>query len=287
MRTAGAGWDEAAILDEETIVIGTERHSIRTPEQVTIEYRLAGLGSRALAWLVDQMVQISLTVLSMRALGFTPAFIRDALAFILLFAMQAGYGIVLEWIWDGQTLGKKVLGIRVIDARGFPVSPLSVLIRNVFRWLDFIPVAYGVGGIAALLDRRTRRLGDLVAGTIVVSERRPPIPRPVSEGFSRPNSLDRPEIRRRALRRIPPALREFVLELLVRREALDDDARFDLFERTAQLLRSLLDLPEEAFLSGERLVEDVAALLYARGVERVTPPRRDPSSRTPPARGTP
>lgn len=248
----------------ETLVIGTERHAIRTPEQVVIEYRIAGLGSRSIAWLIDQVLMLAGLIIAGQFLSRLPGPARVAVEYIALFAVQIGYAMVFEALWDGQTPGKRLLGIRVIDARGFSVSPVSVLVRNVVRALDFLPIAYGIGGMAALLDPLGRRVGDLAAGTIVVSERHPAIPRRVAEGFSRPNSLDRPEIRTRALRRIPPALREYILSLLLRRDRLDDDARIDLFERTADLLARRLEIPRESFLSGERLVEDVAAILYAR-----------------------
>jgi len=247
-------------------MIGTERHAIRTPEQVVIEYRIAGLGSRSLAWLIDQAVLFAALAVASLLLAWIPAIARTALGMIAGFVIFVGYSMAFEAAWDGQTPGKRMLGIRAIDARGFSISPVSVLIRNAVRALDFFPPPCGVaiGGIVALLDPLGRRIGDLAAGTIVISERHPPIPRRVAEGFSRPNSLDRPEIRTRALRRIPPALRECILSLLLRRDRLDDDARIDLFDRTADLLARRLEIPRESFLSGERLVEDVAAILYAR-----------------------
>src|SRR5207245_10651733 len=87
------------------------------------------------------------------------------------FAIFWGYFIVSEAVWSGQTLGKRALRLRAVDARGGPITVSQALIRNLVRIVDFLPSYYLVGAIAIFVTHRNQRLGDLAAGTVVVRER--------------------------------------------------------------------------------------------------------------------
>jgi uncharacterized RDD family membrane protein YckC len=160
-------------------------YRVDTPEQIDVAYDLAGLGSRFLASLVDSLVQtvllllvFGLGTLGLRwLLGLTlseAAAGRFALpiAMVVTFALWWGYHVFFEMVWHGQTPGKRAVGLRVIKEGGYPIGLGESLVRNLVRVLDALPGVYAVGGLVMFVDRRSRRLGDLVAGTVVVKERR-------------------------------------------------------------------------------------------------------------------
>jgi uncharacterized RDD family membrane protein YckC len=153
--------------------------SIRTPENIELSFALAGPGSRAAAYFIDLMIMsaagqmlinllaFALVALS-RTMGVTSELWISAIAALLAFALYNGYFILLEWLWNGQTPGKRLLHIRVIKRGGFALRFFDTLLRNLLRAIDFLPLFYGVGLTSLLLSRDSQRLGDLVAGTLVV-----------------------------------------------------------------------------------------------------------------------
>jgi len=177
--------------------VADERLTVATPERVTLEYELAGLGSRFAAALVDGLIQSALLGLVLGGLaafgslscdpliGAMERHSRgepDALTQLLsgrlvlvtvggLFVVQFVYHALFEGGRDGQTPGKRLLGVRVVRDGGFPLGWGAAVLRNLVRPLDFLPIFFGVGVAVALLTSRTQRLGDLAAGTLVVRER--------------------------------------------------------------------------------------------------------------------
>ena len=154
---------------------------IDTPENVSFGYDVAGIGSRFLAALVDTILMLLLQVIIFGtiflALGNSdsltssaPAWVVGALSFIA-FIFFWGYYIFFEILWNGQSPGKRMVGLRVIRVDGTPVTAAEVVIRNLVRLIDFLPSAYGVGVIAMFVNDKSRRLGDLAAGTVVVHDR--------------------------------------------------------------------------------------------------------------------
>ncbi len=159
---------------------------IETPEQVIFSYTVAGVGSRAAAAIVDYLLMIA-GFLLIAILWSVVASLLDvkndpfgkmlggwAVAFLILalFGVQVGYFMVFEAIWDGQTPGKRRLGIRVVQDGGFSVSVGASAVRNVARILDMQPgLAYAVGIASAAISPSGKRLGDFLAGTIVVQEK--------------------------------------------------------------------------------------------------------------------
>jgi uncharacterized RDD family membrane protein YckC len=159
-----------------------EQVRIDTPEQVALELPIAGVGSRFMAIVVDTLVQVGVglvgivlllaTSLTQGPAGIARAWaaIGPALFVLLTFSLYWGYFAVFEIAWKGQTPGKRAAGIRVIKESGAPVDVASAILRNLVRAIDWLPALYGVGIITMLLNRHSRRLGDFVAGTIVVHE---------------------------------------------------------------------------------------------------------------------
>jgi uncharacterized RDD family membrane protein YckC len=161
-----------------------DRLEIDTPEQIALELPLAGVGSRCLALVVDTLLQILLYFLAVLALsvlgrlgGYTivrwlSGCVAPVLVVLFLFCLYWGYFAFFETVWAGQTPGKRVARIRVIKESGRPVNVFEAIGRNLVRVVDFLPAFYGAGLVCMLVDKRNRRLGDFVAGTVVVHERR-------------------------------------------------------------------------------------------------------------------
>jgi uncharacterized RDD family membrane protein YckC len=153
--------------------------SIRTPENIELSYALAGPGSRAAAYFIDLLIMSVLCQMLINLLAYAIALLLSALgangnlwvlaiASLGTFALYNGYFILLEWLLNGQTPGKRLLHIRVIKQGGYALRFFDTLLRNLLRIVDFLPLFYGVGLTSLLLTRDSQRLGDLVAGTLVV-----------------------------------------------------------------------------------------------------------------------
>ncbi|MBU9710505.1 RDD family protein [Evansella tamaricis] len=161
-----------------------DKVSIKTPEFVSLQFQTAGLGSRAIAFMIDQAILIIINMIILvilffvmtgpESLGYsiqTPT-IPIAIAIILIFIINAGYFFLLEYMTGGRTIGKKLLGIRVIQDNGHSITLLSSFIRNLLRLIDSLPASYLTGILMIFFHSQHKRLGDVVAGTIVVHERK-------------------------------------------------------------------------------------------------------------------
>lgn len=147
---------------------------ILSPEKTVLSYRLAGLGARLLAHIVDVVAIIGFYMLLGIGSGFLGIVMESSIIQLVLTVLLAAfpflYFILLEAYWGGQTLGKKVAQIRVRLVDGTPVTPLSAAARNLLRPADMLPIPYFSGVVAMFLNPRMQRLGDLVAGTVVIHE---------------------------------------------------------------------------------------------------------------------
>ncbi|MEO8647687.1 MAG: RDD family protein [Acidobacteriota bacterium] len=191
-----------------TPLIETEESLIiETPERVPLAFALASIGNRFLAAAVDHFIQY-LSIFLIAWLAFSIAgigvFSGDnaadrvladmpnwaiALLIIILFALFAGYFAVFEWLWNGQTPGKRLLKLRVIRDDGRPLTIWEAIGRNLLRIVDaapgFLLPVYSVGLLVIFMNRRDQRLGDLFAGTVVIRERLDEAPT-FAETFSNP-----------------------------------------------------------------------------------------------------
>jgi uncharacterized RDD family membrane protein YckC len=189
---------EAIIETEETLVI-------ETPERVPLAFALASIGNRFLAAAIDHFIQYFLiiavvwTFLSLAGFGEQAGVIEEiqreapkwmiAVMIFILFLLFAGYFIFFEWLWDGQTPGKRLLKLRVIREDGRPITLWEAIARNLLRVFDAIPgfllPIYSVGLIVIFLSNRDQRVGDIFAGTVVIRERTDEAPT-FDETFSNP-----------------------------------------------------------------------------------------------------
>jgi uncharacterized RDD family membrane protein YckC len=162
--------------------------NIETPEQVELRFPIAGIGSRFLAILTDSIIQVATLFLlflglalivsaapkisgAAAALSDTGAKWFVAGVVVFHFLLYWGYYSLFEALWNGQTPGKRLFKIRVIKDSGRQITLFEALARNLLRVIDMLPSFYLVGVITMLCNREQKRLGDLVAGTIVVHER--------------------------------------------------------------------------------------------------------------------
>ena len=161
---------------------------IDTPEQIALELPLAGIGSRFLGLVIDTLIQFVLYLIGAVAVGFSAAlggavgisrYLRwipvswaPAIAILFMFSVYWGYFAFFEIIWKGQTPGKRLAKIRVIKESGRPINAYEAIARNLLRAIDGLPGMYGVGIVCMMLNSQNRRLGDYVAGTVVVHDKR-------------------------------------------------------------------------------------------------------------------
>jgi uncharacterized RDD family membrane protein YckC len=151
--------------------------AVETPERVRFYYRLAGPGPRAAAWLIDGVIRavillalvffVTLFALVPGGLGWS-----SGLLAVAVFLLDWFYGAIFETLLSGRTPGKMALSLRVVKEDGAPGRFQDFLLRNVLRGVDFLPLFFGIGVLTMLMDRKLRRIGDMVAGTVVVIEQR-------------------------------------------------------------------------------------------------------------------
>jgi uncharacterized RDD family membrane protein YckC len=241
---------------------------VPTPERVSFDYQVAGLGTRAVAQILDLLiVGVILTAVAFMAFG--AAVIGATAATLVMvigsFVVIFGYFWLSESLWSGQTVGKKAFRLRAVGDRGEPLTFAQAGIRNVVRIVDFLPYGYGVGLIVLFANGKGKRLGDLAAGTIVVkdsdhvwlwqlpgarSPAPPPGASPLPAGVSeRPLAAYAPaSAGELTLRRLDPEVRRLVAAYARRRPELSLDVRVQLATQVQSSLRGAL--PEVFAQSG-------------------------------------
>src|SRR3989442_3456961 len=162
------------------MAVSLGRLEVETADHVVLRYDLAGGGNRGFAALVDYIIATLIYIGAFfmcttfaNAIGVQAASPYFGIAVLLTFALAWSYFILLEWLGNGQTIGKRIFGLRVIADDGAPAGFIAVLVRNLLRVVDFLPSFYGLGLLAIVLSSRSQRLGDLAAGTFVVRAPRP------------------------------------------------------------------------------------------------------------------
>ena len=226
---------------------------IQTPEGVQFVHQLASPVVRFIALAFDlSVISATWSVLSVAVslLGWISPDLAGAFAVLFYFVLSIGYFMILELIWRGQTLGKRFLRLRVMDAAGLKLSPSQIVLRNLLRFVDSIPVLYFFGGLVALTSARSQRLGDMAAGTVVV--RVPEIEPPEISGIlgTQYNSFrDHPRLEALLRQRVPPEQSSIALEALRRRDEMDSVQRNRLYSELADYFREQVTFPEEITLS--------------------------------------
>jgi uncharacterized RDD family membrane protein YckC len=241
---------------------------IRTPEGIVFSQLLAGPVTRFLAWWVDLICVIALLVvmsLVLSLLGLLSGNLAGALGSLGYFVISIGYGIACEWGWRGQTVGKRLLRLRVVDAEGLRLQFNQIVVRNLLRFVDALPVFYVVGGVACWLSSKCQRLGDLAANTIVI--RNPRVAEPDLDQLlaGKYNSLRQyPHLTARLRQRVLPAEAAVILQALMRRDEFEPVARVELFSELAKHFKAKVDFPAEALdgITDEQYIRNVVDVIY-------------------------
>jgi uncharacterized RDD family membrane protein YckC len=240
-------------------------HEVLTTEKVPFTYRVAGLGSRFLAWLVDLL---ALILFALPALFYTGVLeggrpgLGQAIFQLWLFLLAWGYFLLFEWLWDGQTLGKRLLGIRVIRRNGTSLAFVGSALRNIVRIVDLLPFFYALGFAVSASNRQNLRLGDLAADTLVVHlDRRGG---PVQAILDAESDKACVALLRQRLNQLDREQRQTLLDLCLRRDQLRVAERARLFRATSLFVQEHLDLAPAEYESDEKFVLKLAAALGER-----------------------
>ena len=251
--------------------MNTAALEIRTPEGILFSQKLAGPVTRFLAWLIDLMcIGVALKVVSylVNWVKLIDSNLGGAAGILAYFGVMIGYGIFCEWAWRGQTVGKRVFRLRVVDAEGMRLQFDQVVTRNLLRCVDSLPLFYLVGGLSCWFSRKCQRLGDIAANTIVI--RQPPVAEPDLDQLAtgKFNSLRQyPHLSARLRQRVSPAEAAVALQALLRRDGYDPVARVELFGTLAAHFRAKVEFPAEATdgVTDEQYVRNVVEELYRPG----------------------
>ncbi|HLK34387.1 MAG TPA: RDD family protein [Terriglobales bacterium] len=240
----------------------SDKLTIETPEQIPLEFPLAGIGSRFLAIALDTLFQglgflvviftgelILPTVASWTPHAWTWA---AALAVLFLFVLYSGYYALFEIMWNGQTPGKRLVRIRVIADSGRPITPYQAIARNLLRIVDQLPGLYVVGIISAFVSKQNKRLGDIVAGTVVVHEKAMQETQPALIASGGISSISSAGVQ------ISGEELELIERFLQRRYDLSPEVRRESAEQIASRLSARLGVTREGSASTEDFLESLA-----------------------------
>jgi uncharacterized RDD family membrane protein YckC len=270
-------------------VPGEAIQEVRSAEQVALHFPIAGPGTRVLAYAADAVVLAIIQISVIFVLMLTTP-LAQALSDLLkpyLDQMQGGTGkpeeivmtlgtlvialliigqLIIEWAYfmisehltGGRSIGKRLVGLRVIGQDGLPLTPRASLVRNLLRAVDMLPGSYVVGLVAIVASPKSQRLGDLAAGTIVVRlDRGAPLDLPIDE----PVGTDAFRFTRAQITALGPLERQLLRQTLRRVESFDDpDLSAAALERTTEVLRGRLGY--EPVIADQRLTF-LRALLHA------------------------
>jgi uncharacterized RDD family membrane protein YckC len=245
-----------------------DKLTIETPEQTSLEFPLAGIGSRFLAIALDLLLQIAAYVV----LGLIAAMISwagilgimgkqwgIAIVIFAVFIVQFGYFSLFEIFWNGQTPGKRWTHLRVIQDSGRPITAYDAILRNLLRIVDALPSLYAVGIVTMLISKENKRIGDYAAGTVVVHEK--PLQGVAAIwGATAPAAVAAPA---QALPVSPTAQLtgdelQLVETFFERRMSLDPEVRRSMARQIAQRLGERLNVPAEARPDAEKFLEALA-----------------------------
>lgn len=262
--------------------------TVVTPEAVVLDFRAAGLGSRTLAKMIDLLIQFFALFVTLFIVGVV-AFANESAAIVmivvLLFVVFYGYSTILETWWNGRTIGKRIFNIRVITIEGGPVRFRHAAIRSMIGTFDFFfPAPGGLIAVSfALLTKRSQRLGDLAAGTIVIRDRNadqaPVFFGPAYGAETVAKNLD--------TSLLDAAHYTLVREVLLRGPELMPEARWQLTEQLAERVAARTGNARPFGLDGERYLVSMLYAHQARFAQNQPPPPMTVPSQRPPLPAAP
>lgn len=252
------------------ITPNANRLEVETEDAITFSLTLATPLVRGLALIIDLAVIYTALIVVNIVLMIASALIRDiagAFLFLSYFIITVGYFMLFEFSWGGQTIGKRVMKIRVIDAQIQRLSPYQIIVRNLFRVVDSLPLLYALGGIVALCNRKFQRIGDIAASTLVIRTEHaasPAIPRSLYVKF---NSFRKyPHIEALLRKNTHPEEQQLALQAVLRRDQLEAQARIEVFAQLAQYFKQKARFPHEIMseLSDEQYVRNCVDSIFRK-----------------------
>jgi uncharacterized RDD family membrane protein YckC len=245
------------------MTVAAGRLEVETPDHVVLRYDLAGAGNRGFAAVLDFLIvsviafTASLLLVVAGVLSQANFFFFGGITLIVTLVLIWAYFILLEWLWNGQTIGKRAYRLRVINEDGSPAQFTAVLIRNLLRIVDFLPAFYGVGVLVIVLSPKSQRLGDLAAGTYVVRA-----PRPQVDWFSLRTVTPLGDGLMAETRRMPGEAQRLVREFVARESQLQPTERARIAAVIAAKLRTYT-VEDLGPLSDIELIHAIARSLRA------------------------
>jgi len=251
------------------MAVSLGRLEVETADHVVLRYDLAGGGNRGFAAAIDFILATLIFIGAFfmfstfaSAVGFQSASPYFGIAVLLTFTVAWSYFILLEWLGNGQTIGKRIFGLRVIADDGSPAGFTAVLVRNLVRMVDFLPGFYGFGLLAIVVSSRSQRLGDLAAGTFVVRA-----PRPQLDYFSLRTVTPLGAGAHVETRILPGEAQRLVREFVAREGTLAPDHRARVAKQLAERLRGYVRDVDPG-LDDLELIRAIARSLRASGGDR-------------------
>jgi uncharacterized RDD family membrane protein YckC len=246
-----------------------DKLTIDTPEQTALEFPLAGIGSRFLAMAIDTAIQLAaglvlivalaLAIPAMRVFGSVAPQWAVAIMIVTGFVIYYGYFAFFEAAWNGQTPGKRYAQLRVMKDDGRPISPYDAIARNLLRIVDQLPIFYGAAMISVLFSKQNKRLGDFVAGTVVVHEKTVEAARPFLE--IRPGeSATTYDVSRITLDEL-----HLIETFLQRRDTFDPALRGSMAAQISTRIAQKLEVQVYGWPANEKFLEAVHAQYRATG----------------------
>ena len=253
--------------------MGTSKEvlTIQTPENVGFHYVLAGLGSRATAFLLDIGIRLLFLLVIFMGLMLTARWLPAldasgifsglsknwiiALGVVAYGIIDLGYFLLFEALWNGQTPGKRQQRLRVVRVDGTPIGWLGSAIRNILRAVDIVAGVYPIGFVVMFLSQNSQRIGDYAAGTVVIVERSRGVPE-MTTAPAEPDTAQRGDIETH-ISTLSPKQYQVLRTFLQRREAMDHDHRQDLARLLAQRLLERWEISYKLDISYESFIEKV------------------------------
>lgn len=246
-----------------------DKLTIDTPEQTALEFPLAGVGSRFVAMAIDTTIQavaflmlfiaLALASPAMRFFGsMTPQWVI-AVVIVAGFVIYYGYFAFFEAAWNGQTPGKRYAQLRVMKDDGRPINAYDAITRNLLRIVDQLPAFYGVAIISVFLSKQNQRLGDFVAGTVVVHEKNVEAARPFQE-IAADDSATAYDVSRITLDEL-----RLIETFLQRRDTFDPALRGSMAAQISSRIAQKLEVQVYGWPANEKFLEAVHAQYRATG----------------------
>lgn len=246
--------------------------AVTIPEGITFTIPLAGPVIRSCAAIVDILIVTALTGSLMQLISFLSIISRDLYGFaaiLLQFILSSGYAIVTEWLMNGQTIGKRFFRIRVIDSSGLPLQLYQVIVRNILRPIDQLPLFYLTGGLTCFFSNHFQRLGDHIANTVVIISRTMDAADIPEFKKSKYNSIVHvPHLAARIRQVVTPEQRATAIDALSRVNNFDPEARIEIFKTIATTFKTSCNIPPEYTdgIPDEILVADIVEVFSSQRV---------------------